>query len=681
MTEAEENLQNALVQQYFANLQFLKEIDFDLYTKIDTLSSLINDNIYKEKFILEFLSSTGEFDILSIDNKKYLYDKKAKEINNKFVNDVDFSNKNTFSNLNHAIYSSMNKNIEIDESKFEVLNKVLFNDMSEYYKVLGNTRTEKVYKEIDKIIFLGSLLGKHFNLIQKKVNFKSCFIYEENLEIFRLSLFVTDYVTLSLQSNIIFSVMEDANNYSKKMNDFLNKLDAYSNYNIKYLKMNYVNENIYHSILTQLHLSNSSNFDYTKLLYDTTYSISKHINNYNILTTKNKIDSFSLSNNLPVLFIAAGPSFQINMDWIKKNKKNFIIVAIGATYKKLFDNGIKPDIVTTVDPKLHILDKSHFNIKDVKLLKNTIVLASINTPTKILNRFNQDKLFLYEVFESFKNNSIAYSGISVGEVSLSILLDLNIKEIYLIGTDLSLNKKTGDSHFDGYINATQKGELNDKTKIDVSLKTGRSTIKDEFILVQGNKNEEVVTNRMFALSINQYNYLINVFKKETQNIYNLCEDGAFLEGTTFMDINSVKLTNHINSKDLLIKNLKEVSEFGLNGEELIKLDLKIQNIAFLKNELVQIQVNENISNNILDFNKKVNMLIALIVKIDERILSKIIKNYFDLVLPYIYYSLNNKIDNEKELKIGIIENIFFDQINNIFSVYESYLINIKKPNF
>jgi hypothetical protein len=681
MTLAEQNLQDALVKQYFSNMHFLQETDFDLYTKIDTLSSLINSGIYKEKFILEFLSDSGDFDILNIENNHYLYNKNAKQVNDEFVNSVDFSIKNTFSNLNHYLYMSTNKNIEINDSKFKILDKIFFNDMSEYYGVLGNTSSNKEYKEIDKFLFLGSLLGKHFDLIQKKINFKSCFIYEENLEIFRLSLFVSDYATLSLSSNIIFSIMDDNNNYSNKINIFLNKTYPYSNYNIKYLKMNYIDDNIYQGVLTQLHLSNSSNYDYTKILYDTFYSISKHINKYNILTTKNKIDSFSLSNNLPVLFVAAGPSLNENIDWIRNNKNSFIIVAIGATYKKLFENGIEPDILTTVDPKFDILDKSHFNLNDVKLLRNTIVIASINTPTKILNRFNQDKLFLYEVFENFKNKSIAYSGVSIGEISLSILLDLNVKEIYLIGTDLSLNKKTGNSHFDGYINATDNGKLDEKQKIDSSLKTGISTIRNEFLLVKGNDNEQVVTNRMFALSINQYNYLIDIFRKDNQTIYNLCKNGAFIEGTIFKEIDSINFNKNIESKSFLMQNLEILSEFGLNKEELILLERKINTISLLKKEMVQIFNNENSSTNIIDFKKKLDKLILKIISTEETILINIISNYLKLVLPYIYYSLNNKIDDNKEIQIVNIEHILFKQTENILSVYESYLRYIKKPSF
>ena len=246
---------------------------------------------------------------------------------------------------------------------------------------------------------------------------------------------------------------------------------------------------------------------------------------------------------------------------MKENQDKFILVAIGATYKKLFDNGITPDIVTTVDPKFHILNKTHFNEKDVVLLKDTIVLASINTPTKILDRFNQEKLFLYEVVDNFKNNSNAYNGISVGEITLSLLLDMNVKEIYLLGTDLAFDEKTGLSHFEGYVNKREDFE-SEKSKVDEVLETGRTSRK-EFILVKGNKKEQVVTNRMFALSINQYVRIISYFKKSYQNIYNLCEDGAYIEGTILKNMEDIQDYKNIENKDFLFNNLEKISEFKI----------------------------------------------------------------------------------------------------------------------
>lgn len=679
MTQAEQDLQNALVSQYFSNLEFFKEHDLELFNKINTLSMMIDDEVFKENFVLEFVKETGDFDILNLATNSYIYGRNAQLINENFLKNCDFSKKSIFGNLVNNLYLPRDKSIEISDSKFDVLDTIIYDDMSEYANILGHCYSDdKVYKEIDKFLFFGNLLGTHLKSFQEKINFKCCFIHEPNLEIFRLSLFVTDYRSLNNKSKIIFSVMDEENILVEKLNQFFKEIYIYSNYNIKYYKMINVEDGVFHKILSELYLSNGSSYDYTKLLFDTFYSVSKHINKYKILTTKNKSTNFSLTNDKPTLLIAAGPSLTKNIKWLKENQDKFILVAIGATYKKLFDNGITPDIVTTVDPKYHILDTTHFNKKDVILLKNTIVLASINTPTKILDRFNQEKLFLYEVVDTFKNNSNVYNGISVGEITLSLLLDMNVKEIYLLGTDLAFDEKTGLSHFEGYVNKREDFE-SEKSKVDEVLETGRTSRK-EFILVKGNKKEQVVTNRMFALSINQYVRIISYFKKSYQNIYNLCEDGAYIEGTILKNMEDIQDYKNIENKDFLFNNLEKISEFGLLGNEFRELDIRINNMKFIKKVLNEQFFKATNSTNISKFNDKFLIVLNVIAKKNDKLFLKIISNYFNFVIPYIYFSLNDKnlSNNDIEMKLAQVEKVFFKQIENIIDIYEAYLIYIKK---
>ena len=679
MTQAEQELHNALITQYFSNLEFLKEHDLELFNKLNTLSMMIDEDYFKENFVLEFVKENGGFDILNLATNTYTYGRNAQLINENFLQNCDFSKKSIFSNLINNLYLPRDKNIEISNSKFDILDTIIYDNMTEYASVLGHCYAEnKIYKEIDKFFFFGNLLGTHLKNVQEKIDFKSCFIYEPNLEIFRLSLFVTDYESLNHKSRIVFSIMDEDNIFIEKLNMFFRSLFIYSNYNIKYYKMVEVDNDIFNKILNELHLSNGSTYDYTKLLYDTFYSISKHINKYKILTTKNKANNFSFSNDKPTLLIGAGPSLGKNMIWLKQNQDKFVIVAIGATYKKLFDNGIIPDIVTTVDPKFHILNKTHFNEKDVVLLKDTMVLASINTPTKILDRFNQEKLFLYEVVESFKNNSNVYNGISIGEITLSLLLDMNVKDVYLLGTDLAFDEKTGLSHFDGYVNKREDFEK-DNSKVNEALETGNSS-KKEFIQVKGNSKDKVVTNRIFALSINQYVRIISFYKKSFQNIYNLCEDGAYIDGTILKNINNIEKYQEIKNKDFLFLNLKQISEYGLLNIELKELDKKIDSLKFIKKTLKEQFYKQKKSTNLKEFNDKFLLLQNIMAKKNDKFFLGIIANYFNFVMPYIYYSLNDiEISNEDlKSKLEQIEVVFAKQVENLIDTYESYLLHIKK---
>ena len=50
-----------------------------------------------------------------------------------------------------------------------------------------------------------------------------------------------------------------------------------------------------------------------------------------------------------------------------------------------------------------------------KIDKNTMILASVITNEKILKKFNQENLFIYEVFSTFHKDNKAFDGFSIGE--------------------------------------------------------------------------------------------------------------------------------------------------------------------------------------------------------------------------------------------------------------------------
>ena len=102
--QLQENLQNALIKQYYSNLEFLKEQDLNLYNKINTFSTMIDEGYYKERFALEFVKENGQFDILDIENNSYLYGRSANVINEHFVNNCNFNKNSVFNSLTAELY-------------------------------------------------------------------------------------------------------------------------------------------------------------------------------------------------------------------------------------------------------------------------------------------------------------------------------------------------------------------------------------------------------------------------------------------------------------------------------------------------------------------------------------------------------------------------------------------------
>lgn len=680
MARSEQQIQEELVSRYLKNLEYFKKNDLELYKKIETLSTAINEKIYKERYALEYVKEIDDFDILELETKTYLYEKNIKEKNKEIYQSVSLSKNSTFSNLNKHIYKKYIHSYSLPNRKYELLDNYLAEDISEINDLFLDIKTSDTYKYIDKMFFLGVKLGSHINSALKKIIPKFSFIYEANLEIFRLSLFVTDYFDIASKTRVIYSVMDHENVFLQKLELFISQIAQFSNYNIKYVRLDNVTDDIVHKIVTKLHLANSTLFDYTKVLYDTVYSFSKHINSNNILSLKSLSKDYTIFDDKPVLFVGAGPSLSKNIDWLKKNQNKFIIVSMGATYKKLIDNDIKIDIVTTADQQYDVLNNTHFNEEDVKLLKNTIVIASISTPSKILKRFNKDKLFLFETYQAFKENSRAYNGASIGEVTLSILLDLNIKEIFLLGIDLALDEETGETHYSGYINRSKT--LDKDLEVNSLFKDGVTTLKEEYLYIKGNTKEKIVTTRVFALSIAKYVELVAQFRKEGQTIFNLSKNSAYIQGIDYLDLKDLEIDDDFASEknsNHLLENLKELSESGLTDLEIEKLNYRIRDIESLIVFIEKIYSNK-FSKNIYDFNEKLESIFKAILDTKDYTCSNILANYLNFAIPFIYNSLNDEKIKSKVItkNMNEVEKILNKHIVRILEVYVFYLKGIKK---
>lgn len=675
LSKSQEQIEQELVSRYVKNLEFFKNNFPELFQKIELLSTALNEGLYKEKFALEYLQEIKDFDILDLEKNIYLYNKSFSSYNKQKVNLLDLEKGKSCFSFNKSVYKISAPSYSLPNTKFNLLDEYLSRDISDMKSVFTDINSSNNYKYIEKMFFLGTLLGGHIEASIKKIKPQLVFIIEPNLELFRLSLFVTDYTEISKVSHLLFSVMDEQSIFVKKLDLFISEYFQFSNYNIKYSKLDFFPDAMLNLILTKLHLENPFIFDYTKVLYDTVYFISKHINKYNILTLKKKNDLSSFFKNKPVLFVGAGPSLSKNIEWIKENQDCFIIVAMGAVYKKLFESKIKVDIVTTADSQYEVLEETHFNDEDALLLKDTIVVASIGTPTKILNKFNQEKLFLFETYQSIKHNSEAYNGASIGEVTLSILLDLEVENIYMIGIDLAIDEKSGASHYDGYIN--QREVISENSQLDEYIKTGKKSSQEEFFQIKGAIKEKVITNRIFSLSIAKYEELILKFKNENQQIFNLSSDAAYIDGVNFMDKEKFSLSSLKLANSELYSIIKENSEYGLGKDEIEYMSKRIKSIESLHSSILNFFINKK-ARNIPQFINNMNSIFKEIVETNDYICSNLLSNYFKVMLPYIYYILNDEKIKPKTIskKVEEVQKVLEIQLDKILETYISYLKNM-----
>ena len=680
MTKQEKALHDSVIATYQHNLKLLSYIDTDLLARIDTLSDAINTGAYPERYSLEFIKENGDFDIFDTNTQKYIYNKKPRQWNNKAVNSIDFDSLNSINLVNFK-----EKIVDITEMKnsiFDINSKKTITDISNFSNILSEYETPKTknFKKFLKFIFIGSLLGRHIYKIGHKFGCKHYFIMEQNLEIFRLSLFACDYsVLLQNDGTVSFSIMDDDADLFKKLDNFFN-LEITSNTVYKFYSTNYGVQGYLDKITNAVLSRDPHLFDYNSRLYNITKSLSYVFGNFKVLNF-GKVNQNQSANiaDIPVLFIGAGPSLSQNMAWLKENHKKFLIVAMAATLKTLEKNDITPDIITSTDPQFAQIN-NQLNIQNTQMIENAIKVFSINTDQKIFEKFqDSSKIYTFETLVAILNGNKIANGISIGEVTFHILLFLNFKNIFMLGIDLALDQKTGGTHDDSLDRKNSTYDISEQSLSQNEItKKQTYSIREDLIKVPGNFLPEVVTTRLFALSLNEYNNCSQQHKKEWQTIINMSENGAKIQNTlsircgelNFEDLPNIEKTNLAQS---ITKMLDQISCKRLDQSTQEKLKSELQAIGNFKKILA-----DNISTNFETFDSFKKFCDDRFYEIlktigTQNFLAEILINYYFIINRYIDFCFNDqKIKNESAL-IYEVSFAWIMLTTNIVSQYQKEL--------
>ncbi|WP_455757093.1 motility associated factor glycosyltransferase family protein [Sulfurimonas sp.] len=618
-----ENLENSAAATFHENIQYLANYHLDIYNKLLAFDTAIENNHYQNRY--ELIIRDDYFDVLELSTGNYLYNSSSKD---------------------YAEIASDSVNFKRDENVFETFKKFpieletdIFIDIAPTLRhIKTNLDSSAEMLSIKKFIFFGTGLGTHITEIDKKINAQIYLIVEDNIELFKLSLFATKYYEIGQKSELIFSIFDSNEEFEPKANKFLSNRYYYNHY-IKYFPMLSHNE----EKIKEFHLrviSQSQNlFFYKDILSQYLVPIDYIRQNFNFLNMLVPYTDTSLGKK-PVILLAAGPSLQANIKWVKHNQDKFIIVALSSTLNILEQEKITPDIVTHMDA--FESSTAHFDrLKSLDFLDNTIFILSARIQKSIVDKLKKDHIFFYENGTSYKQNIGNLSAPCVGSTTYLIFLALGVKEFYLLGLDLALNEKTGSTHSDEH-HFSQKLNLDSaKTHNDV-MEFSKTVIK-----TAGNFKEEVFTKPEYQLSIDSINASSVSFKKETQNVYNL-NDGAFFKNTItksisdisidkFNDINKIDISSEL--KDAFTQNCS--SSITLEEEKL--LEAKLKHALKLKDSVIaQRNYYFNTHNEFLGSLTMLTSRLTNDSSINGYDLSFILQEYFKYIYTFIFDFFNTK---------------------------------------
>lgn len=595
-----EEIQITLAQIYKKNIHHLQNNYKHIYTQI-----------------IEFEASKIEnYFIDFIDNHFELIDKKGnKTYNCDPFYDAQYRTKNLSKD---NIFTLIRQTDDLYD-QFHYNNHInAYEQLHDYIHLFDSPNTN-INSNINKFIFIGTILGVHINDIHDKIKASSYLIIEPNIEIFRLSLFLTDYTKLCKESKVFFCIDFTNINFTHVVKDFLTYKYKYNTH----IQFELASKN-------ELELVNKLSIEFLENS-EMTYPYSEYIismkRGYDYCNnSQNGIINLNLLTNIlpqkPILFLGAGPSLSQNIDFISNHQDKFIVVAASASLRRLETVKVIPDVIITIDAKKEEILKQ-FDVNK-KYYNNSIILASIKTDEEVVRIIDSPyTFFMQDSFELFEGYG-TLTGINAGDIGISLLLRCGFQELYLLGFDAAIDSQTGDS-YDSLHSSSKK----------IDLKNQGTSYDDHIIMVKGNFQKEVPTFIYYKSMIDNIATLLQHTKTP---IYNL-SDGAYFENTiavktTDTKVNDFTVINKNNLKKELHDKFIIHSKKGLNQKD----------ISFLKKEKKVLQKLKNLKSQNIE-----NDFIRIKNNYNNSSIIQIIEKYLKLISPYSYYTNNTQL-HEKQYK-------------------------------
>ncbi|MBU1659484.1 DUF115 domain-containing protein [bacterium] len=656
-----EAIQDQAIQTYQKNLEYLAKNHKELSKLLHIFERAIQNGDFVPQFDLEYIN--GYFDIKDLKSNKYLYESDSLEISKQFVNKINFR-KNSYIFEGFPVYNFSPEGLKNLDTTSKTIEGVL--PIMSYYS--QNFSEFDTMKKIYKFMIIGVGIGLHIPLIHQKVSASEYLIVEDNLEIFKLSLFTTKYYELAEDAELYFAISDDENIFLQTMTNFLEGNFFFNRY-IKYFKFpthsNDKLKQIQNAITTQSFIF----FPYKAELFKSLKPLEYLNDGYNLLNVGTHFND-ALFYDKPVLLLAAGPSFQKNIEWIKNNHKKFIIIAVSATLNTLNKHNIKPDLITHLDGD--DISAEHFrDACKTDFLDHALVLFGPNTPTIVRKMFKKEQIFYYDEGTDFVKNSGSIYAPCIGSSSLFMSLVFNTQNLYLLGLDLAVNQETGGTHADEEHVDFQKINLDKKHELQSTMEY----IKNLFP-IQGNFKDIVYTNSLLHTSVQSLYRNISSIKRADQKIYNLSEGAKISKAipTSIKDVHTEHLPEL--DKEILSQSLHSLFlSHSLKNLHPQDIELIQKRLESAKNIRAIIDEYDNLSHT--NTEKYLYDLLGLISSILHK-KGPQNKNIVQTYLLFFKYSLAIIIDfmNAKELKnekrhIKKLDKLLKSEMYDIADIYIS----------
>lgn len=406
-------------------------------------------------------------------------------------------------------------NIEKEKKIYYLADK---NNYKQYIESLLNTVDDIKFDSLIIIfgIDTGEYLNDLYNVLCKR---NKVLIFEPNEEIFNAN-------KDKIENNNVRLVLYDKSNVREILYSVINSTNfnnlyvhAFGNYAQVY-KEEYETfiENLdctYYTACSSISVANNFKEVFIKNL----------IGNLKALKNSTPLNAYErINKDIPAIIISAGPSLDKNLAEMVKHKdelKKYFIIAGSRTLGAMMKNGIKPDMVVSIDP----VDANYDMMKDY--LEQDIPLAFYEYSNRYLVReYKGEKIYLSallsRLIEELYSLKGTYSGGSVAHTCVDIANIMGCSPIILVGQDLAF---TYDKHHSDFAifdidkinnyepNLTVENIFGEEIRTNVTLNHFRVKM-EEYINFQSKVNNVEFINASYGAEIKgaPHKELSEVFK-------------------------------------------------------------------------------------------------------------------------------------------------------------------------
>ena len=637
---------NTIISTNFnENIDYIQTNHKELFEKLSAFDNAVVNGHYREKY--ELVYEDDAFDVVELQTQKRLYNQKSKKHTQMALESVD----NTLGNslFECFVRQEGQKPLEYVTPVVESINR---------YK-----NRDGVLHEFGKFVFFGVGLGLHISALHKKIKAKHYLVVEDDLELFRLSLFCTNYKEIAKHSKITFGVFEQKDEFLQICDNFLND-EYYLNHYIKYFQLlSHSDEkyNLFHlGVTNQPHIR----FLFHDLLDSYTRPLEYFSNGYKILQKSVDFSSKEFENN-PFLLVASGPSLQKNIEWIKANQHCLTIVSASSSLHFLEQNGVGVDIVLHIDPFVESkISINKLNSKD--FIKDALVFLHGGVHRDFLKLFNKENVYLMEMGSTHQQSSFKLSGPCVGSAGLLLLILLKVKDVYLLGLDLAIDSKTGADH-----TSTHQSTKTLSTKEDAF--EDQMSYKNNVFEIEGNLEPTVLSTPHFFGSIDIINRYYPQLKAKSQNIYNLSNGAKYTVATP----KRAEDTQLEGCTKIQLKRLKEFVELHsslLQQSDISRLELKLKNGIDISKAIQNYNYEPTLG--ATKYMQDILLLSDVASNkdsVDE--LTQVIESFLKYILEYVYDFMISSHTDEEKCKV---ESVFRNELLGLIKTYTTALQNTIK---